>query len=329
MKLRYRVMRCSLELAEKMGLIRLAAKVFRYIASTGVGSDSCLQEGFLPVPIHFYSPIPDIDDLRERDVWSKVSFLVGIDFQTECQVCLLREIGARFSQECNWSHESDGAPETFFLNNPSFSFGCAAATHGMIRHFKPKRVIEIGSGMSTRVIHASLQYNEYETGLRADFQVVDPYPQFATKSFMGGKLVNQRVELLDLDFFRKLSANDILFIDSSHSVRIGGDVNYLFLEVLPRLAPGVIIHVHDISLPYEYAKVYSTNSQFRQFWTEQYLLQAFLCFNNNFEVLLAMHYLMIDHKQSFMAAFPNYDPTQSSVSGSFWIKRKSQYVGAG
>lgn len=316
----------SLGIAEKIGLIRLLAKGFRYVASTGVGSECCLKEGFLPVPVHFYSPIPDIDDLRQRDVWSKVSNLAGIDFRRDEQVKLLQEIGARFGEECHWPQESDGHSETFFLNNPSFCFGCAAAVHGMIRHFKPHRVIEVGSGMSTRVICAALQRNAEESGQMGNYHVVDPYPSPATKDLLRGKLVEQRVEMLELDFFRQLAENDILFIDSSHAVKIGSDVNFLFLEILPMLAPGVIVHVHDIALPYEYARVYATNPAFRQFWSEQYLLQAFLSCNDHFEVLLAMNYLMVDHKDIFMAAFPHYDPQQRAVSGSFWMKRKTLKV---
>lgn len=302
----------------------MAAKGFRYVASTGIGSDSCLKEGFLPVPAHFYSPIPDIEDLRQRDVWSKVSGLAGIDFRIDGQVSLLREIGVRFGRECDWPQESDGNPETFFLNNPSFSFGCAAAAHGMIRHFKPRRVIEVGSGMSTRVIRAALRKNADESGEMANYQVVDPYPSSATKALMAERLFAQRVELLPLEFFEELAENDVLFIDSSHSVKVGSDVNYLFLEVLPRLALGVIIHVHDVSLPYEYSQVYAMNPAFRQFWTEQYLLQAFLSCNDHFKIHLAMHFLMMEYKDIFMAAFPHYDPQQRAVSGSFWMQRKSQ-----
>jgi hypothetical protein len=137
------------------------------------------------------------------------------------------------------------------------------------------------------------------------------------------ELVVNRVELLDTNFFDQLNANDILFIDSGHCVIIGGDVNYLFLEILPRLAPGVIVHIHDIGIPYEYSKTYATSETFRQFWTEQYLLQGFLCFNNEFEILLAMNYLMSDHSEFFKKTFPFYNPNlHPFFSGSFWIRRK-------
>ena len=133
----------------------------------------------------------------------------------------------------------------------------------------------------------------------------------------------ERVELLDPQFFDRLERNDVLFIDSSHTVRIGGDVNFLILDVLPRLAPGVLVHFHDIGMPYEYPKTYATNPSFRMLWTEAYLLQAFLACNDSHDVLLAMAYLMVERSAEFRAAFPAYDPARhASISGSFWIARR-------
>jgi hypothetical protein len=108
-----------------------------------------------------------------------------------------------------------------------------------------------------------------------------------------------------------------LFIDSSHTVKIGGDVNYLFLEVLPRLNPGVIVHVHDVFFPFEYRRDWVLD-EFR-FWTEQYLLQAFLTLNSDFEVLLGTYYLSRYHEDQLQAAFPNLGRW---IGGSFWMRRK-------
>ena len=136
-------------------------------------------------------------------------------------------------------------------------------------------------------------------------------------------LIDKRVELVNLQEFEILEDHDILFIDSSHTVKIGGDVNFLYLEVLPRLNPGVIVHVHDIDIPYEYQEVYATNSSFRMFWTESYLLQAFLAFNSSFEVLLAMNFIQTDHTDIYCQAFPHFDLEKNwSNSRSFWMRRK-------
>ena len=119
-------------------------------------------------------------------------------------------------------------------------------------------------------------------------------------------LIEKKVQDIDLEFFSQLRSGDILFIDSSHTVKIGGDVNYLFLEVLPRLNPGVIVHVHDIFLPFEYRRDWVLD-EFR-FWTEQYLLQAFLTFNSEFEVLLANSYLSHYHQEDLQSCFSGSPP---------------------
>ena len=125
-------------------------------------------------------------------------------------------------------------------------------------------------------------------------------------------LIEKKVEDIDLEFFSQLESGDVLFIDSSHTVKIGGDVNYLFLEVLPRLKPGVIVHVHDIFLPFEYRRDW-VMEEFR-FWTEQYLLQAFLTFNSEFEVLMANSYLAHGYLEDLKAAFPSLEKLQDYPS---------------
>lgn len=305
--------------------LRPLVRIFRRVALTGKGTNLCLKNGFLPVPVNFHSPIPDIADLEERDVWNKRSELRGVDFREDRQIELLKELAAGYSDECRWSVEPTADPFEFYIENPSFSYGCAASTHCMIRHFKPSRVIEIGSGMSSLVISKGIDLNRAKDGRPGRHIIVDPYPGEVMKLHEPTKreLIQDRVERLPAQWFDQLESNDILFIDSGHCVRIDGDVNFLFLDVLPRLRSGVIVHVHDIGLPYEYPKAYATNEHFRQFWTEQYLLQAFLCFNFEFELLLAMNYLMTDHDEIFRQSFPHYDPEiHRFSSGSLWMRRE-------
>jgi len=307
------------------GIFKLLVKIFRITAMTGKGSNLCLKEGFLPLPIHFHSPIPDVNDLEMRKIWDFRSELKGINFRAGEQLELLKQVGADFSEECQWPLQPTDNPSEFYLQNQSFSYGCAASTHCVIRHFKPNTIIEIGSGMSSRVIAKAIQLNGFKDGHYSNYIIVDPYPAefIKNRSIEMKELIESKVELLDMSFFEQLKANDILFIDSGHCVRIGGDVNYLFLEILPRLSPGLIVHIHDIGIPYEYSKTYATSESFRQFWTEQYLLQSFLCFNSEFDVLLAMNYLMTDHLEIFKEIFPYYNPSlHPFISGSFWIRRK-------
>jgi hypothetical protein len=308
----------------------LAHLVYR-MAQTGEGTDACLEQGCLPMLVHFYSPVPDLKDLEQRGVWDRRSTLTGIDFRAERQLESLSKLGQVFGNECLWPEKATSNPSQFFTHNGSFSFGCAAALHCMIRHFQPRQVVEIGSANSSLVISAALKMNaNNESNPQPIYTIVDPYPgaKITGGLPMLSHLVPKRVELMDIGFFQDLRENDLLFIDSGHTVRTGSDVNFLILEVLPRLAPGVVVHFHDIPLPYEYQKVYFTNPTFRVFWTEAYLLQSFLTFNDRFEILLGMAYLMEKHQREFCEAFPHFDPQRNwANSGSFWIRRKLESAG--
>ncbi|MBI5816646.1 MAG: class I SAM-dependent methyltransferase [Nitrospinae bacterium] len=301
--------------------VRLLSKIFREVAISGKGSDICLENGFLPLTTHYYSPVPDLDDLKKRDVWSVKSRLAGIDFREREQLELLETLGREYGAQCRWPGRSTGDPTKYHTGHDGFSFGCAAALYSMIRHLRPRRIVEIGSGMSSLVIQQAIGANS-DNGAACRHTIIDPYPRVG--GWLGGvEIIESRVEFLTPDIFGELAADDILFIDSSHSVKIGGDVNYLYLEILPRLANGVSVHVHDIAMPYEYPVEYATSEVFRQFWTEQYLLQAFLSLNERFEILLAMTSIMKDHPEEFKKAFPFYDPAlHKRISSSFWFRRK-------
>ena len=246
-------------------LAPVMAPIISHMARTGVGTDACLRDGCLPMPVHYYSPVPDLADLEQRKVWDRRSDLVGIDFRPDAEVAFLAELGQRFGHECDWSANPAGDPYQFHTENTSFSYGCAASTHCILRRFRPRHVVEVGSGNSSLVVAAALLLNANEyASPTAEYTIVDPYPRPIIEEGLSGvtRLIRQRVELSDVGVFEQLGENDVLFIDSGHTVRIGGDVNYVILDVLPCLAPGVIVHLHDIPLPCEYPKVYATNARF-------------------------------------------------------------------
>ena len=291
------------------------------MARTGVGTEACLSNGALPMPVHFYSPVPDIPDLQIRRVWDRRSRMEGIDFAPDRQLAFLGDLGRAYGNECNWPHKAVD-PMLFHTDNSGFSYGCASSLHGVLRHYKPRRVIEVGSGNSTRVISAALRLNRAE-GRTAEYIVIDPYPSADTRRMAEiTRFEVERVELIDPAVFDQLEENDVLFVDSGHTVRIGGDVNFMILDVLPRLKPGVVVHFHDIPMPFEYNEIYFTNPAFRMFWTESYLLQAFLSLNESYETLLAMSWIMADHREAFAKAFTHYNPAiHVNNSSSYWIRR--------
>jgi hypothetical protein len=233
------------------------------------------------------------------------------------QLDLLRKRFSKFRGEYEqFPTQSTADPVRFHLNNGLFDGMDALVAYCMVRHFKPRLIIEVGSGFSSLILGEAAAKNGSSALI-----CIEPFPQeFLKQSFPGlHSLIEKRVEDVELEFFSQLGSGDILFIDSSHTVKIGGDVNYLFLEVLPRLNPGVIVHVHDIFLPFEYRRDW-VMEEFR-FWTEQYLLQAFLTFNSEFEVLMANAYLCHYYKEDLEAVFPSL---ASWGGGSFWMRRKSK-----
>ena len=266
------------------------------------------QHGFHVTPVHFYQPIPDTRELPET-LWKQPSDLVGIDMNDEMQIDLLRNHFTKFQEECsNFPAEPPPGQRRPFRGVDALAAYC------MVRHFQPRLIIEVGSGFSSLALGQAAAKNKNSALI-----CIDPFPSdFLRKGFPGLRSsIEEKIQDIDLEFFSQLQSSDILFIDSSHTVKIGGDVNYLFLEVLPRLKPGVIVHVHDIFLPFEYRRDWVLD-EFR-FWNEQYLLQAFLTFNSEFEVLLANSYLNHCHQQDLKAAFRNLP---SWAGGSFWMRRK-------
>ena len=301
------------------------APLIAEMAKTGIGTDACLEQGCLPLPVHYYSPVPDIYDLRQRGVYGRISDLPGVDWDLERQSELLLHLGCRFGQECNWSPHPTDNPDEFYTENSSFSFGCAAALHCIIRFSQPRRIMEIGSGNSSKIINSAVLQNKQQFGGQCDYTIVDPYPDAARIGRLAEvrNIQQQRVETIPFSAFSSLSDGDVLFIDSGHVAKTGGDVNYLILDILPRLAPGVIIHFHDIPMPYEYTEVYHTNPSFRVFWTESYLLQSFLAFNSEFEILFSMAAITAQRSDILRTAFPLYDPSHHQLSsGSIWLRRK-------
>jgi hypothetical protein len=272
------------------------------------------RHGFHVTPVHFYQPIPDTRSLPET-LWNRPSKLVGIDMNDSAQLDLLRKRFPKFREEYEqFPTKPTGEPSRFYLNNGLFDGTDALVAYCMVRHFQPRLIIEVGSGFSSLVSGEAATKNNNSTLI-----CIEPFPQeFLKQGFPGlHSLIEKKVENIDLEFFLRLGSGDILFIDSSHTVKIGGDVNYLFLKVLPRLKPGVIVHIHDIFFPFDYRRDWVMD-EFR-FWTEQYLLQAFLSFNSEFEVLMGNSYLAHYHMEDLKATFTN-SPWWGG--GSFWIRRR-------
>lgn len=272
---------------------------------------------------HFYEPVPDTSTLKE-ELWTGLSELPGIDINDGGQQELLESFMKDFKSEYDRFPESvAGArePYQYYFDNNSFSSVDGELLYCMIRSFKPRRVIEVGSGFSTFIAAAAILKNrEDDPGYDCSLSSIDPYPNnTVTQGFPGFSGVDHRqVQDVPVSTFSELGDNDILFIDSSHVLKIGSDVHYEFLEILPRLNRGVIVHVHDIFTPAEYPRKWVMKQ--KVFWNEQYLLQAFLAFNDSFEVLFGAAYMNYRWPDKLAQAFGSYKKGFSRP-GSFWIRK--------
>lgn len=270
-------------------------------------------------PVHYFQPIPDSSRLPER-LWREQSSLVGIDLRTEAQLALLAEMASGFRAEyAAFPRAPTGDPRVYHHGNVAFESPDAEVLHALVRLRRPRRVVEVGSGWSTRVIAGAALRNAAE-GHPCTFTAIEPYPAPVLRAGLPGldRLVRAGVEGVPLEEFTGLESGDVLFIDSTHVLRIGGDVQREILEIVPRLRPGVAVHFHDVFLPAEYPRPWVM--ELRRFWTEQYLLQAFLAFNQAFQVIWAGSHLHLSHPERLEAAFPAYRRDRN-LPGSFWIER--------
>lgn len=281
------------------------------------------RHGFHVTPVHFYQPIPDTRTLKDA-IWLKPGSLAGVEMNEAVQLDLLRNVFPHFRSEYEAIPRSaTGKRDEYYFDNPQFSGTDALVAYCMVRHFRPRLIIEVGGGFSSLITAQAAVKNE-----SSSLVCIDPFPRdFLVAGFPGlASLIQKPVQEVELDFFSQLESGDILFIDSSHTVKIGGDVTYLFLQVLPRLKPGVIVHVHDILFPFDYHREWVVDD--RRFWTEQYLLQAFLAFNSEFEVLMCNSYLALYYLEHLKSIFPNspwWTDERIDVPGggsSFWMRRK-------
>ena len=255
-------------------------------------------------PIHYYEPLPDFRSITPEQINRRRAY-PGIDFNWNEQLALLKEL-SRYRDELQEIE--------FDFDNGYFSGFDAAVYYALIRQLKPRRIVEIGGGYSTQIAHKALTVNE-----EGKLTCIEPFPeQRLNGAKLNIELITKRVEEIDVDFFSGLTANDILFIDSSHTVKFGSDVCYEFLEILPHIARGVWVHVHDIFFPHDYPAEWLINR--RLALNEQYLLEAFLAFNKTFATQLANYWLCLEHFDDTARLWPKAS-SPSHRASSFWMKR--------
>ena len=246
--------------------------------------------------------------------------LPGIDLDLAEQVDTLKRF--TFSDEIMALHGRQISGLSIALPNGYFDEGDAEALYSFVRAFKPRTVIEVGAGHSTTFIQCAARANSNEDPNYSLRHICfEPYRN-PWLELMGPVIKRQRVEEADLSLFRALQRNDILLIDSSHVLRAQGDVECEILRIVPSVAPGVLVHFHDIFTPRDYPDHWLHDR--RVFWNEQYVVEAFLSFNSAFQVVLALNYLHHLKRPELYRSFPLLEATPSADPGSLWIRRRAQ-----
>jgi predicted O-methyltransferase YrrM len=272
---------------------------------------------------HFYSPVPDTRELavepRRSQVWpARPRVPAGIDWRAAEQERLCGDVfGAQ--ERLEFRAEPSDDPTEYFTQNDQFPALDGWLLEAMLRWLRPRRMIEVGCGFSSLV---SARVNREQLGGAMEFTCIEPYPRdFLIAGVEGiSDVVVDKIQDAPLALFDRLGAGDVLFIDTSHTVKTGNDVTWLFHEVVPRLAPGVVVHVHDIFLPCDYPQKWVFEGWG---WNEQYLLQSFLAFNSAFEILVGAQWMLQRSLPALLAGFPGMaERRHAERSGvSFWMRR--------
>jgi hypothetical protein len=274
--------------------------------------------GFVP-PGHFYSPIPSLADVErdEASIFGSVPrSIAAVELNEAGQVALLAELAQYYPEIPFPAQKTPG--RRYYFENPSYSYSDAVFLYGMIRHLRPRRIVEVGSGFSSC---AMLDTNDLFFGGSIALTFIDPFPE-ALLGLIGEedkrrtRIVPERLQDVALREFEALEANDILFIDSTHVSKAGSDVNRIFATILPALAPGVYIHIHDIFYPFEYPKewIYAGRA-----WNELYVLRAFLQYNRAFRIVLMNNFLERFHQPFLQERMPL---VLKNPGGSLWLRKE-------
>jgi predicted O-methyltransferase YrrM len=267
-------------------------------------------------PGHFYSPIPNATDLKRLAPIEANILTHDIDLNLPQQLHLLDQF-ARYYSELPFP-ETPSDMSRYYYQNDFFCHGDAIALYSMLRHFRPQRVIEVGSGFSSAVM---LDTSDRFLNSATRFTFIEPYPdrlnQLLNAQDQQQQVIEKSVQDVGIELFAELQANDILFIDSSHVAKVGSDVVHLLFQILPRLSPGVIIHFHDIFFPFEYPQTWFSEGRA---WNEAYFLRAFLQYNTTFQILFFNSFLGQHHKVELEQKMPLF---LKNTGASLWLQKNS------
>jgi predicted O-methyltransferase YrrM len=269
---------------------------------------------------HYYEPLPNFAELTQEDIFKR-RYSKAVEWNLDAQLEWVKRL-TTYSSEIQQINNNENSNFKFDFFNNFYLEVDAAVYYALIREIKPTKIIEIGCGYSTQIAGLAIAMNQQE-GKVGKILCIEPYPEpQLTEANLEIQLITEKVETIELKVFEQLEPGDILFIDSTHTVKFGSDVCREILEILPTIASGVWVHFHDIFFPYDYPPKWLIEE--RRAWNEQYMLEAFLAYNHRFEVVLANHWLSVDYPQEVAKLWPGVLQWKNPYHrcGSLWLRKK-------
>ena len=269
--------------------------------------------GVFPITDHYYEPY--FSRSNSKPIKRLDRKLPGINFNLDKQLALIRSFN--FNSEIIEISKFEENKFNYSFSKGPFLSGDSEILFNIIRLYHPKKIIEIGCGHSSLMIQHAIKYNRLENEqYKCDHICIEPYEAGWVEK-LDVKFIKKPVESVDLKLFESLESGDILFIDSSHIIRPQGDVLFEYLQLLPIIKSGVLVHIHDIFSPKDYLDEWVRDGV--NFWNEQYLVEAFLTCNNEFEIICALNFLKHNYYNELAAKCPLLN--ENREPGSFWLTK--------
>ena len=284
------------------------------LARLSLNSRILERVGIWPVRRQYDEPYFDRSMLRRP--LDEPRDLPGLRLNTDRSLRLIPRLAEFAEEPIVGTIGSDGL--SYSPENGMYGLPDAALLYAILRTAKPARLVEVGAGHSTLVSQRALDRNRAE-GSDCDHVCIEPF-EAPWLGQLSATVLRTRVEDADAALFHSLDSGDVLFVDGSHSVRPQGDVLAVVQEILPRLRPGVIVHIHDLLTPRDYPESWVLDG--RTMWNEQYLVEAFLTWNDEFEILFAAHHIYTDHRASFDRLRPELAGREWHEPTALWLRRK-------
>jgi predicted O-methyltransferase YrrM len=269
---------------------------------------------------HYFSPVPNTRRLALRRfrlrVWPPEPHPTpGIEWRGDAQLALCKTFAEQ--EPLAFPPEPTGDEQEYFRSNQLYPALDAWILQALLRDLRPRRLIEVGAGYSSLV---AARVNRELLDGRMRFTSIDPHPAPFVRDLVPGlsDLRAEEVQDSPLSLFAELDAGDVLFVDTSHTVKTDGEVPWIYNQILPALRPGVVVHLHDVFLPGDYPQDWVLEGRA---WNELYLVRAFLVFNAGFEILFGAQWMMQNHWDALAEAFPDLTRDESRLASSLWIRR--------